>query len=108
MTRFRCVVQQDRDADHRRAELEARLAAHDAAYHPDETPTFEWIAIPAMRMFTEGRPSTSSIVSCFVSHETTRDFRERYMRGVCDLWTDVTDCGDHEVVVTTTEPMNEE
>ncbi len=46
----------------------------------------------------------SSIVSSFLERTTTLDERETYMRRVCDIWTDVTDCTDHEVVVTVTEP----
>ena len=104
MSRFRCIVQDASNADSRRDELEARLLTHHTEHYPGEEPTFTWIAIPAGHMFTEGEQSTSSIVSAFVDHETTLEGRERYMRGVCDLWTAVTHCTDHEVVVTVTEP----
>ena len=103
MSQFRCVVQQDGNADTRRSELEQRLLAHHAETN-DDTPTFTWIPVPSGYMFTEGQQSTSSIVSSFLEHTTTLDERERYMRGVCDIWTEVTDCTDHEVVVTVTDP----
>ena len=103
MSGFQCLVQAGSNADARGDELERRLSEHHARHYPDETTTVGWVAIPAGRMFTEGRQSTSSIISCFVDHATTRAERETYMRGVCDLWTDVTECTDHEVVVTVTD-----
>ena len=65
--------------------------------------TVSWRAVPAGDMFTEGRPSTSSIIACLVPGATTLDLREMYMRGVCDLWTEVTGCTQHEIVVSITE-----
>lgn len=59
--------------------------------------------IPAGAMFTEGRQSTSSIITCSVDHQTEFEARERYMRDVCDLWTEVTGCTDHEIVVVVNE-----
>lgn len=83
-------------------ELERRLAAHHAAHYPGESTTASWRAVPDGYMFTEGRPSTSSVVACVLQHDTTRDDRERYLRGVCDIWTDVTGCTDHEIVAVIT------
>ena len=103
MSQFRCIIQADSNADRQRDELERLLATHHARHYPDEATTVTWMAIPAGHMFTEGRPSTSSIVSCFVDHQTTFGTRAAYMRDVCDLWTETTDCTDHEVVVTITE-----
>ena len=104
MSHVRCVVQEAGNADTRRTELERRLLANHAEHYPGEAPVFAWIPIPHGHMFTEGEQSTSSIVSFFLDHATTLAQRERYMRGACDIWTDVTDCTDHEVVVTVTEP----
>ena len=104
MSQFRCVVQHDSNADHRRDELEQRLGTHHAESYPGESPTFSWMPVPSGYMFTEGAQSTSSIVSSFLDHPTTLAERERYMRVVCDIWTEVTECTDHEVVVTVTEP----
>ena len=104
MSQIRCVIQADSNADRRRDELERLLTEHHAKHYPDETTTIAWVPIPAGHMFTEGKPSTSSIVSCFVDHPTTLDGRAGYMRDVCDLWTSTTECTDHEVVVTITEP----
>lgn len=106
MSQFRCIIQADSNADQRRDQLEQRLTDHHAKHYPHEHTTFSWMAIPPGHMCTEGQPSTSSIVSCFVDHETTLDTRASYMRDVCDLWTETTDCTDHEVVVTITETVN--
>ena len=104
MSQIRCVIQADSHADERRTELGRRLTEHHANHYPGETTTITWMAIPPGHMFTEGQPSTSSIISCFLDHPTTLDGRATYMRDVCDLWTETTGCTDHEVVVTITEP----
>ncbi len=103
MAHFTCIVQ-DQSAAHRLGEtLEQRLQQHHAGHFPDDAATVSWLAVPAGYMFTEGRPSTSSVISCTLAHATTRDTRETYMRGVCDLWTEITGCTDHEIVVSITE-----
>lgn len=103
MSRFSCVIQEGSPADAGRAELEARLTAlHQSAY-PGEDVTVGFMAIPDGFMFTEGRQSTSSVIACLIQHETTLAEREAYMRGVCDLWSDVTGCTDHEIVVSVTD-----
>ena len=103
MSHFSCLIQEHSAAEERSAELEARLRDHHTRHHPGENATVSWRAVPPGFMFTEGRQSTSSIIQCIVNHETTREERERYMRGVCDLWTEVTGCTDHEIVVSLTE-----
>ncbi|MEM9464958.1 MAG: hypothetical protein AAGA90_06280 [Actinomycetota bacterium] len=107
MSQIRCVVQHGGNADNRRAELEARLHAEYAQAYGGAEPTISWMPVPAGYMFTEGQQSTSSIVSSFLDRATSLDERERYMRSVCDIWTEVTECTDHEVVVTVTEPEPE-
>ena len=99
MSHFSCVVQEGSAADAGRATLEGRLAAMHSSHYPGEAVTVSWLAVPAGYMFTEGSQSTSSVIVAALRHETTRDQREAYMRGVCDLWTDVTRCTDHEIVV---------
>ena len=108
MSQFRCFIQAGSNAATRGDELERRLRTHHAAHYPTERATVSWVPIPPGYMFTEGRQSTSSIISCSLGHETTLDHREAYMRGVCDLWTEVTECTDHEVVVSVTETVSAE
>ena len=102
MGHFSCVIQEAGSAEERRSELESRLLVHHARHYPGEQATVSWRAVPAGYMFTEGRQSTSSIVACVLGHDTTLAERERYMTGVCDIWTAVTGCTDHEVVVAIT------
>ena len=103
MSQFSCLIQERSPAHERSGDLERRLADHHAAHYPGETAAVAFRPVPAGAMFTEGRQSASSIITVTVAHETTFDDRERYMRGVCDLWTEVTGCTDHEIVVALTE-----
>ncbi|MEM9653108.1 MAG: hypothetical protein AAGA65_13495 [Actinomycetota bacterium] len=103
MAQFSCVVQERGIAVGRQAELEQRLTAHHVDHFPGEETSVNWTVVPHGYMFTEGRTSTSSIISCSVTGTTTRDFRETYMRGVCDLWSEITGCTDHEIVVSMNE-----
>ncbi len=105
MSYFRCLIQADQAADQRRDQLEAGLHEIHTRHYPGETTSVDWAPVPPGRMFTEGKPSTSSIVSCFIAHETEFAQREQYLREVCDLWSEVTGCTDHEVVATVTETV---
>lgn len=106
MTDVMCVIQEGGPADAARAELEAALAAVHAEHHPGDTVRVGWRPIPQGFMFTEGVQSTSSIVSLGVRRRTELAEREAYMRGVCDVWTRITGCTDHEVVVAVTPPAD--
>lgn len=103
MGHFSCVIQDGGAAHVATGELERRLEELHGSHYPGESVSVSWRAVPEGYMFTEGRPSTSSIVACVVGHPTQLAEREAYMRGVCDIWTDVTGCTDHEVVVAVTE-----
>lgn len=103
MGHFSCVIQQGSAAEAATGELTVRLEALHAAHYGDEPVTVAWRAVPVGYMFTEGAQSTSSIIACVLNHETTRGEREEFMRGVCDIWNEVTGCTDHEVVVAVTE-----
>ncbi|MEM7338476.1 MAG: hypothetical protein AAF467_07515 [Actinomycetota bacterium] len=105
MVAFSCVIQEGSAAHQRGEELERRLRAHHDRHVPGDPVTVSWVPIRATYMFTEGRQSTSSVVSCAIPKATTLEFREAYMRGVCDIWTEVTDCTDHEVVVSISETV---
>ena len=103
MSHFACIVQADSTADQRRTALEDRLRSHAAAHGLGDQPTFSWTVAAAGFMFTEAAPSTSSIISCLVPGPTEYAERERFMRGVCDLWRAETGATDHEIVVSITE-----
>lgn len=103
MGHFSCVIQAGGSADAATDQLAERLEQLHTSHYPDEPVTVSWRKVPAGFMFTEGRQSTSSIIACVLEHDTTLSERERFMRGVCDIWNDVTGCTDHEVVVAVTE-----
>ena len=103
MSHFSCLIQQDSAAHRRSGDLERRLIELHSAHYPSEEAQVAFHPIPAGAMFTEGRQSTSSIITCSVGHRTEFERRERYMRGVCDLWTEITGCTDHEIVVAVAE-----
>lgn len=103
MGHFSCVVQEDSAASATTHELEERLNELHRSHYPEDAVTVAWRSVPAGYMFTEGRQSTSSIIACVLNCETSLAEREQYMRGVCDVWTEVTGCTDHEVVVAITE-----
>ena len=105
MSHFSCLIQEHSTAHERSDELERRLAQHHAAHYPGEDASVVFRPVPVGAMFTEGRQSTSSIITCAVAHRTEFEDRERYMRGVCDLWTEITGCTDHEIVVAVTETI---
>ena len=103
MSQFSCLIQEGSPADERSGDLQRCLAQHHADHYPGELARVDFRSVPAGTMFTEGRPSTSSIITVSVAHQTTLEERERYMRGICDLWTDITGCTNHEIVVAVTE-----
>ncbi|MEM9200293.1 MAG: hypothetical protein AAGC53_01475 [Actinomycetota bacterium] len=102
MSHFGCIVQEASPAEQRQVALEARLKAH-AAEHGVGEATVSWTVAADGYMFTEAKPSTSSIIACLIPGPTTLDQRESFMRGVCDLWSAETGCTDHEIVVSITE-----
>ncbi|MEM9748488.1 MAG: hypothetical protein AAF945_17470 [Actinomycetota bacterium] len=86
-----------------RLDGEQRLQDHHAAHFDGEASAVSFMTIPTGFMFTEGRQSTSSVIAWAIAHTTTLPQREAYMRGICDLWSEVTGCTDHEIVVSVTE-----
>ena len=99
LSRINCLIQAAGTAAGREPELERRLIAHHLAHFPARDVGVSWRAIEPGRMFTAGATSTTSVIACAIDDTTTRASREAYMRGICDLWTEVTGCTDHEIVV---------
>ena len=99
MGQFSCVIQEDSPASRAVGELEQRLAELHERHYPGDPATCSFTEMARGFMFTEGKQSTSSVIACVMPWETTLADRERYMREVCDIWTEVTGCTDHEVVV---------
>ena len=105
MSRFSCVIQEGSTAAAATDVLEQRLRAHHAEHFDGEPASVAFMPVPTGYMFTEGRQSTSSVIACAIAHTTTLDQREAYMRGICDLWSEVTGCTDHEIVVSVSETV---
>ena len=105
MSRFSCFIQAESNAAASTDVLEQRLQAHHAEHFDSEASSVAFMAVPTGYMFTEGRQSTSSVIACAIAHTTTLPQREAYMRGICDLWSEVTGCTDHEIVVSVSETV---
>ena len=60
------------------------------------------MAVPSGYMFTEGKQSSSSVIA-WRSLTPPPVPSERPTCGICDLWSDVTGCTDHEIVVSVSE-----
>lgn len=97
------MIQEDSNAAATTDVLEQRLQAHHAEHFDGEASSVAFMTVPTGYMFTEGRQSTSSVIACAIGHSTTLPQREAYMRGICDLWSEITGCTDHEIVVSVSE-----
>ena len=107
MSHISCLIQETGTANTKRDQLAARLEAHHGSHFDGDSLSVGWHTVADGLMFTEGKQSTSSVISCLLEATTTLAERERYMRGICDLWTDETGCTDHEIVVSITETTSE-
>ena len=103
MSLISCLIQRGGLADGCESELEVRLAAHHRATYTGEEPQVAWRQVAPEMMFTAGAPSRTSVISCVLPGPTTRDAREAYMRGICELWSEVTGCDTHDLLVSITE-----
>ncbi len=101
--RISCLIQSDGLAAKHEEELARRLQQHHLAYYPADQLVVLWRRAEPDRMFTAGAPSKTSAVSCLLGAKTTRAGREEYMRGICDLWIEVTGCSEHDVLVSISE-----
>lgn len=102
MADFSVTVQEGQAAHAHMRELEAGLVRIGIDLLGDQhDATITWTVVPPLHMFTEGRPSTTSMVIRSVDPTLTLQDREPVMRAVCDLWTSTTGCTDHEILVTT-------
>ena len=102
MPDFSVTVQEGQAAHAHMPELEAGLVRIGSDLLGDELDaTITWTVVPPAHMFTEGQPSTTSMVIRSVDPTLTVQDREPFMRAVCDLWTATTGCTDHEILVTT-------
>ena len=104
MSEFTCIVQRDQAAHRATDQLGQGLRAAHRRFIDDKPVAITWMVAEPGDMFTAGEPSTSSIVGAAIDRETTAAEREQLLTAICDLWTDVTGCTDHEILAAVTRP----
>ncbi len=107
MSSVNCLIQAEGRAVAARDELERGLVAVHDAHAPEPGIEVSWQVVPEGYMFTEGRPSTTSVVAFSLDHPTTLPEREVFLRDVCDLFAGVTGCTVNEVLAAITPPAEE-
>jgi len=97
---FICMIQAGLVGDDARRQLARRFfQLHDDLSDKTETDfAVRWIEIAEGSGFTGGARSSSSVTTAIVPDSITTDERVRVLSGICDAWTDVTGCTQHEVV----------
>ena len=103
MNTISCLVQAEGAAAQHQSELEQALRTNHAAQLDGAEVDISWRLVESGLMFTAGAPSSSSVIACSINGPTTLTQRETYMRSICDFWTDITGCTDHEIVVSISE-----
>ena len=103
MNTISCLIQADGIAATRRSQLEQRLRDNHANRRDGAPVDITWRLVEPGSMYTAGTPSTSAVIACTMVGPTTLAERESYMRSICDFWTDITGCTDHEIVVSIIE-----
>ena len=68
-------------------------------------PTINWITVPAGGGFTEGKPSTSVLVTMNANHPLSLAEREPLLRELGDIWTDLAKRKLDEVVTVISDPQ---
>ena len=102
MSSVDCLIQAGGPAASMTADLEQGLIeAHDA-HSPGDELSVSWQEVPRGFMFTEGQPSTTSVVAFRLDRPTTLAEREVLLRATCDLFVDVTGCTVGEVLAAVT------
>ena len=103
MNTISCLIQAEGSAAGHQSQLEQRLRENHAEQLDGAQVEITWWLVEPGLMFTAGVPSTSAVVACTMRGPTTLADREAYMRSVCDFWTEITGCTDHEIVVSIAE-----
>ena len=106
MNSISCLVQTEGTAARKQSELEQALRSNHAAQLGGAEVDISWRLVESGQMFTGGSPSSSSVIACTINGPTTLTQRETYMRSICDFWTDITGCTDHEIVVSISEVLD--
>ncbi|MEM9034570.1 MAG: hypothetical protein AAGA99_27180 [Actinomycetota bacterium] len=107
MSSANCLIHAGGSAVGLRDDLEQGLVEIHDVHSPNAALDVSWQVIPEGYMFTEGRPSTTSIVSFTLDHTTTLPEREAFLGSVCELFSDLTGCTVNEVLAAITPPTEE-
>ena len=99
-------MQAEGTAAQQQSELEQALRSNHAAQLGGAEVDISRRLVEFGQMFTGGSPSSSSVIACTMNGPTTLTQRETYMRSICDFWTDITGCTDHEIVVSISEVLD--
>ena len=102
MAEYACILQEDQAADTLRDELAEGLRhiGRECFGDGEDGAEITWLTVAPGFGFTAAEPSTSSLVVRSCPEGFPQAEREAFMRKVCDLWSEVTGCTDHEIVVT--------
>ena len=98
-----CMVQDGQIS----AEQEAKLRAETEAFGARSfgaKPAINWITVPEGSGFTEGKPSTSVIVSMNADRPLSLEEREPLLRELGDIWIEHASRGPDEVVTVISNP----
>ncbi|MEM8902619.1 MAG: hypothetical protein AAGF02_02860 [Actinomycetota bacterium] len=107
MSSVNCLIQAAGPAVAVRDDLERGLVEIHDVHSPSPGLDVSWQLVPEGFLFTEGRPSTTSIVSFTLDHPTTLPEREAFLGSVCELFADLTGCTVNEVLAAITPPTEE-
>lgn len=98
-----CIVQAGQTPDQNEAELKAVLSGFTTG-SMGEAAQVAWIPVAPGNGFTEGKPSTSSIVSLTANEPLSPNKRESLLRELVDIWTLNTGCSVDEIVAVISDP----
>lgn len=98
-----CLVQEGQSPDLHKSELQAAISQFTASSFGQEA-QIAWIPVAVGDGFTEGKKSTSSVVSITANEPLTPARRETLLREFVALWTDKTGSTIDEIVIAIVDP----
>ena len=98
-----CIVQAGQTPDQNKEKLQSVLSSFSSESFA-EGAQIAWIPVPAGSGYTEGKPSSSSIVSITANKILSAGEREVLLRELAGLWTRNTGCSMDEIVAVIADP----
>ena len=98
-----CFVQEGQAPDENQDQLKAVLGGFSQSSFGEDA-QIAWIPVAAGSGFTEGKPSTSSVVSITAAEPLAANRRETLLRELVRLWTNETGCSVDEIVAVIADP----